>query len=77
MRLISPALSEHLAGTNVYLLADLFTVRVGGRNGTTVYDLDWWDVDITHDGHVFSSVGPGIERGKTRQAQTSKWTRLM
>jgi uncharacterized phage protein (TIGR02218 family) len=62
MKTASGGLIAHLASTNQFRMADLYTLTL--KSGT-VLRLTTWDVDITFGGFTFSSAAPFVTRGKT------------
>ena len=63
MKTASPELIDLLQTTNEFLMADLFEIKL--QNGSSVR-YSSFDFDVTHDGNVYSSTGPNIDRGRTR-----------
>jgi uncharacterized phage protein (TIGR02218 family) len=62
MKTASAGLISHLANSNQFRMADLYTITLVSG---TVLRLTTWDADITFGGFTFSSSAPFVTRGKT------------
>lgn len=63
MKSANPQLIALLNSSNQFQVADLYTLTLIGGG---VFYYTSWDVDVTYNGHTYSSVGALFERSKIR-----------